>query len=153
MIRRFLIVLLGAVTFALSACIASPQVAPEEAQTGGSQKVPADVSHPASQHERLPSTGREDGGAVLSAELSSTAPTTFDETNAPRIDINTATEHELETLPGIGPALAARIVEHRRRYGPFRRPEELIIVRGISERRFRQIRHLITVTQQQGPRF
>jgi competence protein ComEA len=49
----------------------------------------------------------------------------------------------LERLPGIGPALAARIVEQRERYGPFRRAEHLMLVRGVSERRFRQLRPFI----------
>ena len=62
-----------------------------------------------------------------------------------RIKINTASADELETLPGIGPGLAARIVEHREKYGPFRRPEHLLIVRGISDKRFRALRELITV--------
>ena len=67
------------------------------------------------------------------------------QTNAPRININTASAADLEKLPGIGPALASRIIEHREKYGPFRRPEHLIIVRGISERRFRALQNLITV--------
>jgi competence protein ComEA len=50
----------------------------------------------------------------------------------------------LEKLPGIGPAFAARIVEQRERYGPFRRAEHLMLVRGISERRFRQLRPFIS---------
>ena len=62
-----------------------------------------------------------------------------------RININTASEKELEKLPGIGKGLAARIVEHREKYGPFRRPEHLIIVRGISDRKFRALRDLVTV--------
>jgi len=61
------------------------------------------------------------------------------------ININTASANELETLPGIGEALAARIIEHREKYGPFRRPEHLIIVRGISDKRFQALRDLITV--------
>ena len=61
------------------------------------------------------------------------------------VNINTASANELETLPGIGKGLAERIIDHRERFGPFRRPEHLIIVRGISDRRFRAIRHLITV--------
>jgi len=64
---------------------------------------------------------------------------------AARININTATPNELETLPGIGKALAARIIEHREKYGRFRRPEHLIIVRGISDGRFRALRESITV--------
>ena len=62
-----------------------------------------------------------------------------------RININTAAANELETLPGIGQGLAARIIEHREKYGPFRRPEHLIIVRGISDRRFRALRDFVTV--------
>lgn len=62
-----------------------------------------------------------------------------------RININTASARELEALPGIGEGLAARIVEHRQKYGAFRRPEHLIIVRGISDRRFRALRNYISV--------
>jgi len=65
--------------------------------------------------------------------------------SAPRISLNTATRQQLETLPGIGPALAARIVEQRARYGPFRRAEHLLMVRGISPRRFRQLRPFVSV--------
>ena len=64
---------------------------------------------------------------------------------ATRININTASEKELEKLPGIGRGLADRIVEHREKYGPFRRPEHLIMVRGISDKRFRALRDSITV--------
>ena len=61
-----------------------------------------------------------------------------------RVNINIASAKELEKLPGIGVGFAARIVEHREKYGPFRRTEHLIIVRGISDRRFRALRDLIT---------
>ena len=60
-----------------------------------------------------------------------------------RIDLNRATVEELMTLPGIGITLATRIVEHRRLHGPFRRPQDVIIIRGMSARRYRQIAHLI----------
>ena len=62
----------------------------------------------------------------------------------PLISINEASREELERLPGIGPALAARIVEHRERFGRFRRAEHLLLVRGISERRFLQLRPYVT---------
>jgi competence ComEA-like helix-hairpin-helix protein len=61
------------------------------------------------------------------------------------ININTASAKELEGLPGIGKGLAERIIEHREKHGPFRRAEHLIIVHGISDRRFRALRDLITV--------
>ena len=66
-------------------------------------------------------------------------------TTTQRININAAPAKELEALPGIGKGLAERIVEHREKYGPFRRAEHLMMVRGISETRFRALRHLITV--------
>ena len=63
---------------------------------------------------------------------------------SPQVSINDATREELERLPGVGPALAARIVEHRERHGRFRRAEHLMLVRGISERRFPELRPHIT---------
>ena len=62
-----------------------------------------------------------------------------------RININTASAKELEVLPGIGKGLAGRIVEHRQKYGPFAKPEHLIMVRGISEHRLLAMRDQITV--------
>ena len=62
-----------------------------------------------------------------------------------RININTASAEELEKLPGIGRGFAQRIVEHREKWGAFRRPEHLIMVRGLSDKRFRALRELITV--------
>ena len=61
------------------------------------------------------------------------------------VNLNTAPREELERLPGIGEGLAARIVAHRERHGAFRRVEHLIIVRGISERRFAALRAFVTV--------
>ena len=60
-----------------------------------------------------------------------------------QININRATVTELKTLPGIGEATAQRIVEYRRKNPPFRRIEELLIIRGISRNRLEQIRHRI----------
>ena len=65
---------------------------------------------------------------------------------APLININTATREELEKLPGIGRALAARILEHREKYGRFRRAEHLLLVPGISERRFRAVSRFLTAS-------
>ena len=61
------------------------------------------------------------------------------------ININTASTAELAKLPGIGEAIAERIVVHREQYGSFRRPEHLMMVRGISDQKFRAIRSRITV--------
>jgi competence protein ComEA len=68
-------------------------------------------------------------------------------TRPAKLNINTATASDLEKLPGVGKVLADRIVAHRENFGPFRRPEDLIIVRGISDRKFRELRTLITAAQ------
>ena len=59
------------------------------------------------------------------------------------VNINTATVQELEKLPNIGTKLAQKIVEHREKYGSFRKPEHLILVSGISDRRFRELQSFI----------
>jgi len=61
-----------------------------------------------------------------------------------RLNINLATVRELESLPGIGKVTAEHIIAHRERYGPFRRIEHLMMVDGISDRKFRALRELIT---------
>ncbi|HEC21611.1 MAG TPA: hypothetical protein ENI95_01700 [Chloroflexi bacterium] len=61
------------------------------------------------------------------------------------ININTASEAELETLPGIGPVLAQRIVEYREANGPFATIEDIQKVAGIGPATFEDIRDLITV--------
>jgi competence protein ComEA len=61
------------------------------------------------------------------------------------IDINTASPQQLEKLPGVGKGIAERIVAHRQQYGPFRRAEHLMMVRGISDRKFRALRPMIVV--------
>ena len=60
------------------------------------------------------------------------------------ININTASEKELDALPGIGPAIAKRIVEHRSSQ-PFTKIEEIMLVKGIGEKKFAKLKELITV--------
>jgi competence protein ComEA len=62
-----------------------------------------------------------------------------------RININTATIEELDTLPGIGQAKAQAIVEYRTTHGPFRTVDELVLVDGISPAMLDRLRPLITV--------
>ena len=61
------------------------------------------------------------------------------------VNINTASIAELEKLPNVGAQLAQRIVEHREKYGSFRKPEHLILVQGISDKRFRQLQNLVKI--------
>jgi competence protein ComEA len=60
-----------------------------------------------------------------------------------KVNINTAQAAELETLPGIGPALAQRIVEYRQAHGRFERVEDLMNVSGIGPAAFEKLRTLI----------
>ena len=57
------------------------------------------------------------------------------------VDINSAGPEELDRLTGIGPALAARIIEDRRRNGPYRRVDDLERVSGIGPRTVEKLRH------------
>lgn len=91
---------------------------------------------------------------LSSAALASCAGTVQDTNTAARnsqpprsscVNLNTAPTAELESLPAIGPALAGKIVEHREMYGPFKRPEEVIIIDGFSEQRYRQLSGLVCV--------
>ena len=61
------------------------------------------------------------------------------------LNLNTASATELEKLPGVGPALAERIITFRNEHGRFRRAEHLMMVRGISDRKFRELRSLVRV--------
>ncbi len=61
------------------------------------------------------------------------------------INLNTATAEELEKLPNIGAKLAQKIIEHRDNFGKFRKAEYLILVNGISDKRFREIRNSVKV--------
>ena len=60
------------------------------------------------------------------------------------IDINTASREELETLNGIGPSLAQKIIDHREANGPFESVDGLLKVSGIGEATLAKIRNHIT---------
>jgi competence protein ComEA len=61
------------------------------------------------------------------------------------IDLNRATLQELTGLPGVGQAIAKRIVEFRDEHGPFKRVEDLMKVKGIGEKSLDKIRPYIRV--------
>jgi competence protein ComEA len=88
------------------------------------------------------------GGLTLQAQ-DQTASTTKKAQAGPSaaapINLNTATVAQLETLPGVGPAVAARILEYRQKNGNFKKIEELMNVKGIGEKSFLKIKALITV--------
>ena len=92
---------------------------------------------------RLPRRARVTNAEAVASQPTRPASAGIDSSRL--ININRATREELARLPGIGEGLAARIVEHRERHGAFRRAEHLLMVRGISERRFEQLRAFVAV--------
>jgi len=71
----------------------------------------------------------------------------YAQTSAPKakININTAGQAELETLPRIGPKVAQRIIEYRAQNGGFKKVEDIMKVKGIGEKIFAQIKDQITI--------
>ena len=61
------------------------------------------------------------------------------------LDLNAATVEQLTQLPGVGPVTAKAIVDFRQKSGPFRRVEDLLAIRGITDRRLKELRPYITV--------
>ncbi len=82
--------------------------------------------------------------AIQEVEASTPEPETAEE--IAKIDLNTATVDELRQLPGIGEALAARIVNYREEIRPFEEPVEITAVRGISESMYANIADRLTVS-------
>ena len=62
-----------------------------------------------------------------------------------RVELNTADKAALETLPGIGPRTAERIIEYRTKNGGFEKVEDLMNIRGIGERTFLRLRDLVRI--------
>lgn len=63
-----------------------------------------------------------------------------------KLDLNRATEHDFESLPGIGSVLAGRIVDYRHGVGSFHSVEDLREVKGIGKKKLDRIRNLVHVT-------
>jgi competence protein ComEA len=97
--------------------------------------TPSTVQQPASSVSRsntVPITGQS-------------SPTSSKSVPSSHVNINTATAEELQTLPGIGPSIAARIIADRDQNGPFRSIEDLTRITGIKEGIMAKIRAYLTV--------
>jgi competence protein ComEA len=83
--------------------------------------------------------------AASPAAAAAAIPQSQAEAQAKLVNLNTATANELATLPGVGPAVAARIIEYREKNGAFKKIEDLMNVRGIGEKTFLKLKPLVTV--------
>jgi competence protein ComEA len=62
-----------------------------------------------------------------------------------KVNLNTATTEQLQTIPGIGPTMAKRVVEYRAKVGKFGKIEDIINVKGIGEKKFQKMKDRLTV--------
>ncbi len=74
---------------------------------------------------------------LVNKEEAENQPGSFGQTA--KINVNQATASELETVPGLGPALSQRIVEYRKVKGPFPKLDDLVKVRGIGSKNLEKI--------------
>ena len=84
-------------------------------------------------------------GAARAQQAGANADTGTKAPNPVQVNLNTASAPELESLPGVGPALAARIVEYRQKNGAFKKIEDLMNVKGIGEKQFLKLKPRLSV--------
>lgn len=116
-------------------------------------EIKGEVNHPGvyemNMHDTLQTLLKQSGGITNEADISSLNLTTDLENNSvvvipkkmevKRISINSSSAEELDLLPGVGPAIAQRIVEYRKKK-PFQKLDDLMEVKGIGEKMFDKIK-------------
>ena len=129
--------------------VAADRVAPAEVAPAAARQPSPTIQRPAPEPEAPPAPPPALVERPAVGEAPPTRAETPSQTPAPTvtrlININTATAAELELLPGIGPALAGRIIDYRTKHGPFKAVEELDHVSGIGPRTLAKIRPVATV--------
>jgi competence protein ComEA len=107
------------------------------ATTGQETVAPSD--------QTLPSAAPDTSATAAPSPDPAVTPGSSGITPSAPLDLNTATPEQLDTLPGVGEVTANRIVTYRSAH-PFTTVEELLEVPGIGQRRFEQLKDLVTVT-------
>jgi competence protein ComEA len=93
--------------------------------------------------EQLLVPGIDDMSASAGGDAGPAGPSAFRPDGT--LDLNRASQADLETLPGVGPVTAARIVEHREQHGPFTVLGDLRLVQGIGEKTFQSLVDLLSL--------
>jgi competence protein ComEA len=101
------------------------------------------------QHVHIPRLGESDAPLPVPEESTGQTGQESQATSAPGglIDLNTATLEQLDSLPGIGPAIAQRIIDYREQVGGFKTIEEITEVKGIGDATLAKIKDQITVSK------
>ena len=85
------------------------------------------------------------GGVSSKEDINSTQGNSSTSTSSKKVNINTATQEELDTLPGIGPSIASKIIDYREQNGKFNSIEEIKEVSGIGDAKYEKIKDSITI--------
>jgi len=127
---------------------ASPDIADSLEQLDRAPVAPSSPVVPRPE-SRAPAPGSESEPrrSRRSQPVESTRPRSVPEPSSDTIDLNRATTDELTRLPGVGPALARRIVDVRDADGPFTQVDELGRVRGMTARKIDKLRAFVTVAR------
>jgi competence protein ComEA len=83
---------------------------------------------------------------ILTGVAAAPAPAKAAEAKRAVVNINNADASQLALLPRVGPSVAQRIVEYRKQNGPFKSPEDLMLVRGIGEKTYQLIKPHIALS-------
>ena len=85
------------------------------------------------------------GGVSSKEDTNSIQGSSKSTTSNAKVNINTATQEELDTLPGIGPSIASKIIDYREQNGKFNSIEEIKEVSGIGDAKYEKIKDSITI--------
>jgi len=83
---------------------------------------------------------------MVLALLLTSLPSLGAETKSSVVNINNASTTQLALLPRVGPSVAQRIVDYRKQNGPFKKPEDLMLVQGIGEKTFAELKPYVALS-------